>query len=123
MSDPVNLASSLSVADNCVLTLAQRVNADTVLSDDRLLRRVAEVEGIRAIGTLGVLARAVRAGRLPAVDAEAILDELVERHGFRISADVYRAATKSFRCRPWAAPPTLPITYSPAANGVTLISR
>lgn len=53
VSTPVVYAEGLSFADNCVLGLAQTEQAGIILSDDRLLRRVAVIEGFQVIGTLG----------------------------------------------------------------------
>ena len=79
----------LSYADNCILTLAVKEQANIVLSDDRLLRKTAVIEGIRVIGTIGILIRATKASLLIAKKSIEILDELVEEHHFRISTRVY----------------------------------
>ena len=89
-------AKSLSFADNCVLTLAHKKRADIILSDDRLLRRMAVIEGFRVIGTLGILLRASKESLLPAENAADMLDRLVEEQNFRISTRVYEAARKAF---------------------------
>ena len=44
-------AIALSRADNDTLTLAVRCRASILLCDDRLLRAMAETEGIRPLGT------------------------------------------------------------------------
>jgi predicted nucleic acid-binding protein len=51
----IRIAQALSFADNCILTLAVEKHADMILSDDRLLRKTASIEGFRVIGTVGVL--------------------------------------------------------------------
>jgi len=89
-------AKSLSFADNCVLTLAHKKRAGIILSDDRLLRRVAVIEGFRVIGTLGILIRATKESLFPAENAADMLDHLVEEQNFRISTRVYEATRKAF---------------------------
>jgi predicted nucleic acid-binding protein len=89
MHKPTRYAKALSFADNCILTLAVKKRADMILSDDRLLRRTAALEGFRVIGTIGVLIHAAKT-RLATQDKSAeLLDELVEQHNFRISTRVY----------------------------------
>ena len=51
--------------------------ATVVLSDDRLLRKTAVIEGIRVIGTIGILIRATKASLLTAKKSVELLDELV----------------------------------------------
>lgn len=86
-------AGALSRADRDVLALAVRHRAKRILADDRLLRDLAEAEGIRPLGTLGVLLQAVRKGLLSSGDAKADLDALVRDHGFRISVALYQVAS------------------------------
>jgi predicted nucleic acid-binding protein len=93
--NPVVFAKAMSFADNCVLTLACREHADIILSDDRLVRRVAVIEGVRVVGTLGVLIRAKKKSLLSTSNTEDLLDQLVEEHNFRISTRVYEAARKA----------------------------
>jgi predicted nucleic acid-binding protein len=92
---PVSFAQALSFADNCILTLASRERAAIVLSDDRLLRKTAVIEGFRVIGTLGILLRATRGSILKAKNTEILIEQLVEEHNFRISTSVYDAARKA----------------------------
>ncbi len=92
---PLRFAKALSLADNCILTLANKERADIILSDDRLLRKTAVIEGFRVIGTLGILLRATKNSILTAKNAGALLEELVEEHNFRISTSVYEAARKA----------------------------
>ncbi len=91
-----SFAKALSFADNCILTLAIRERADFVLSDDRLLRKTAVIEGLRVIGTIGVLLRATKASILTPEKSIMLLDELVEEHNFRVAIKVYEASRKAF---------------------------
>jgi len=92
---PVSFAQALSFADNCILTLASREGASVVLSDDRLLRKTAAIEGFGVIGTLGILLRAARNSVLTAKNTGILIEQLVEEHNFRISTRVYDAARKA----------------------------
>jgi len=92
LSKPTRFAKALSFADNCILTLATEKQADIILSDDRLLRKTAAIEGLRVIGTIGVLIRAAKFSLLTHKKTVEMLDELVKDHNFRISTRVYEIA-------------------------------
>ncbi|MCY4374565.1 MAG: DUF3368 domain-containing protein [Spirochaetaceae bacterium] len=76
------------------VTLAVRTNADTLLADDRIIRRIAMVHGVRPIGTVGVLLRAMRQGRINSQEVRRILDDLIGRHSFRIGVELYAAVLR-----------------------------
>ena len=84
-------ASALSRPDRTVLTLAKREGGDRVLSDDRLLRDLSEVEGCKPIGTLGLLLAALRKRLMTKKETRSALHELIRKHGFRISIELYEA--------------------------------
>jgi len=84
-------AVALSRADNDTLTLAVRRRAATLVCDDRLLRLMAEAEGIRPLGTLGLILRAMGEGVLSRSETRQLVDVLVRVHGFRISIEIYQA--------------------------------
>ncbi len=86
---PRLFAAGMSRADNAALTLAIREGAEILLCDERITRQLAEDEGIRPLGTLGVMLREVRAQVLSAEEARRLLDRLVQRHGFRIGVELY----------------------------------
>ena len=96
LSKPTRFAKVLSFADNCILTLAIRERAIFVLSDDRLLRKTAVIEGLRVIGTIGVLLRATKASILTPKKSIMLLDELIEEHNFRVGTKVYEVSRKAF---------------------------
>jgi len=89
---PTRFAQALSYADNCILTLAVKEQANVILSDDRLLRKTALIEGIRVVGTIGILIRATKASLLSPKKYVKLLEELVDEHNFRISIRAYEIA-------------------------------
>jgi predicted nucleic acid-binding protein len=54
-----------------------------------------KIEGIRVIGTIGILLQATKKSILSAETAVDLLNRLVEEHNFRISTRVYEAARKA----------------------------
>ena len=54
-----------------------------------------KIEGIRVIGTIGILLQATKKSILSAGNAVDLLNRLVEEHNFRISIRVYEAARKA----------------------------
>lgn len=91
---PRSFAAAMSRADNEALTLAVRTRADFLLCDDKLTRRMAEIEGIRPMGTLGILLNAAQQELISVRDARTLLEQLIEFHYFRISVAVYQAAIR-----------------------------
>lgn len=87
---PKQFAASLSRADSAALTLALRRKANFLLCDDRQLRRLAETQGIRPLGTLGILLRAMQRGQQSPQETRAAVDLLIRRHNFRIGVEVYQ---------------------------------
>jgi predicted nucleic acid-binding protein len=79
------LRDRLDAGESETIVLATEVKADYVLLDERLARRKANLIGLTAIGSLGILLMAKKAGFIPKVSA--LLLEL-EQAAFRISADV-----------------------------------
>ncbi len=87
---PRAYATAMSAADNAALTLAVRRKAAFLLCDERVTRLMAENEGIRPIGTLGVLLRAHQADLLPRLEVRRMVDLLIQAHGFRIGVETYQ---------------------------------
>lgn len=88
---PESYSRGMSMADNAALTLVVRHRADYLLCDEHLMRKVAQAEGVRCIGTLGVIVRAQRQNRITRQEAIEDIDRLIKRHHFRISIEVYQA--------------------------------
>lgn len=82
------LAGELDKGEAEAIALAVEQRAGLLLIDERRARKVAERLGIRVVGVLGVLVEAKQKGLLPAV--RPVLEDLLEKAGFRISADLYR---------------------------------
>ena len=94
VATPRRFARGMSRADNAALTLAVQRKADLLLADDRIVRRVATMEGIRPLGTLGVLLLAMRQGQLQGSEVRRIVDDLIAAHGFRIGVELYAAVLR-----------------------------
>ena len=88
---PASYARAMSAADNAALSLALRRQADILLCDERLTRAMAEAEGIRPLGTLGILLWSSRLSILSPDKVHRLVDQLVQDHSFRISIEVYQA--------------------------------
>ena len=84
----------MSRADNVAMTLAVRLKAGLLLTDDRTVRRLAAVEGMRPLGTLGVLLLALRGGLVDRAEVRRLVDDLVRSHGFRIGVELYAAVIR-----------------------------
>ena len=69
LSDPrrADLLSDLDRGEAEVLALAQEMNADLVIIDERLARRHAKRLGLALTGVLGVLLKAKERGFIPAI--------------------------------------------------------
>ena len=88
---PRSFASAMNAADNAALTLAVRNKATVLLCDERVTRIMAQGEGIRPLGTLGVLLQAMRTGLLTRSETRRMVDLLVGTRGFRIGIELYQA--------------------------------
>ncbi len=88
---PRAFASAMSAADNAALTLALRTKATCLLCDERVTRLMAENEGIRPLGTLGILLRAHGRDLLSRAEVRRMVDLLIQAHGFRIGVETYQA--------------------------------
>ena len=91
VENPERFALGMSRADNAVLTLAVRMKADLLLADERIIRRIANAEGVRPVGTLGLLLQALRQGLQHGTEVRRLVDELIGAHGFRIGVELYAA--------------------------------
>ena len=76
------------------IVLARELRADYVVLDDATARRIAEAEGCRVLGLLGLLIHAKQRGLIPAV--RPVLDRIVAA-GFYLDDELYRSILKSSR--------------------------
>ena len=65
-------------------SIAQELNPDWVLIDERLARRVAQAMGFSVKGTLGVLLAGYAAGELTKIQAQQAMQQMLN-HGIHIS--------------------------------------
>lgn len=88
---------SLSAADQAVHALALKEQADCVLSDDKRLRALLQLDNIRIVGTLGILAEAVGRKAMTQKAFEKDLETLIHQHAFRIGITLYEHVMKRIR--------------------------
>lgn len=81
-----HLSTSLDAGEAEAIALASGCAADLLIIDDSAGRAVARNLGINLTGTLGVLLKERRAGRLPSMAEE--MDRLVTEAGFYLSREV-----------------------------------
>ena len=87
LQDPrrADLLSDLDRGEAEVLALAQELNANLVIIDERLARRHAKRLGLTLTGTLGILLKAKQNRLLPAIEP---LIEILQQNGIRLGAAV-----------------------------------
>jgi len=81
------LRGSLDEGEAEAIALASELRAHLLLIDETEGRAAARALGLAVTGTLGVLLRGKREGRVAAL--KAVLDVLIERHSFRLSRQLY----------------------------------
>ena len=89
-TSPAYPSSALSASDRSTLAWATANHADWLVADERLLRRIATEEGISVVGFLGLLVEGARRGILSTTEAKTAVDDVVSRHGCRISVALYQ---------------------------------
>ena len=88
---------SLSASDQYSLTYCERNQADWLIADERLLRRVAGAKGIATIGFLGLLIRTIGANVLTKEQVKLDLEAAISLHGLRISLTLYQRVLHELR--------------------------
>lgn len=84
-----SLSLELDAGEAEAIACAVETQADLLLIDERLGRRIAVRLGVRVMGLLGVVIQAKRAGLIGRV--RPLLDDLIGKAGFWISKDLYAA--------------------------------
>jgi predicted nucleic acid-binding protein len=82
----------LQAGEQNAILLAEVVQADIVLLDEKAARRVAADRGLRVTGTLGVLGEAATRGRVDLIAAI----ELLRKTNFRYSPALLKATLDRF---------------------------
>lgn len=77
-----------AIGEAAVIALALELDADRVVLDDLAARRWARREGLRVVGTVGLLLAARLRGEVPNLRREI---ERLRAHGFRASDELVRA--------------------------------
>lgn len=80
------------------IALAVELEADLILLDEQDGRRLAQQQGLRLMGVVGVLLLAKQQGLIDAI--RPFLDALRNEAGFWLGADVYRLALEKARESP-----------------------
>ena len=86
-------AARLDPGEAAALSLALEVQADYLLVDERLARRVAAERGQRVVGLLGVLVAAKRSGVI--AEVREMIEAMQGRAGFRASPALVREVLES----------------------------
>jgi hypothetical protein len=82
-----HLKITLDAGEAQAIALAAELGASLLLMDETEGRAAAQTLGLAVTGTLGVLLRAKRVGKLTAL--KPIVDALMQQHSFRLSGSVY----------------------------------
>ena len=84
----LQLIADLGPGESEVLALATNHPSAIVILDDKLARRIAEMQGFRLTGTAGVLLRAKQNGLVPAL--KPVIERLLDLD-FRLKPDLVKA--------------------------------
>ncbi len=91
------MTSNLHIGELEAMVLAQEIQADYVILDDRLARRKAQHLGLKVIGTIGVLLLAHKRQLITAPEIEEYLAALTQTHGMYISPKILKQVKMSLQ--------------------------
>ena len=86
------LNETLDLGEAEAIALSLELSADLILLDEKDARLISVKYGIKPLGTVGILIREKRKGRIVSLRKE--LDRLINEGNFRISTDIYNLALK-----------------------------
>ena len=92
MEHLASVTQNIDVGEAEAIVLAKELNADVLLIDDKAGRKVAEREGIKCLGLVGVLLLAKQAGLI--TNLTAILERLEQIAGFYLAAKIKHDALR-----------------------------
>jgi predicted nucleic acid-binding protein len=98
VQDPLQTDPGLKLdpGEAAAIALAEELNADWVLLDERKGSRAAESRGLRVAGTLGIIEEA---GAKDLLDYEHTRNRLVDETTFYVTGDVLRESEQRYRQR------------------------
>lgn len=79
-----------------VKTLGEEMNANIMLTNERKVRIAAREEGFQAVGTIGVILRAVHVKSLNKAEAQSLLNKMRDT-SFRIYPDILQKAQDALK--------------------------
>lgn len=82
-------ADFLGKGERHAMLLAKKTGVDVILLDDKSARIIAEALGLRVRGTAGLLIDGLREGHMDYEAWRTSITDLVARHDFRISIELY----------------------------------
>ncbi|MEW5720678.1 MAG: hypothetical protein AB1817_18780 [Chloroflexota bacterium] len=94
-----NHLAELHAGEQECFFLCKQIGASILLTDDLATREVAKQANLTPVGSLGVVVRAYRVGRLSLVDAERHLEELYEKSSLFVARAIVELAIEQLHKR------------------------
>jgi predicted nucleic acid-binding protein len=102
--------SRLDLGEQAAIALAQQINADFLIMDERLGKRFAQQRGLEVIGILGILTEAAELGL---IDLYTAIDRL-QQTNFRVSQQLIQSLLATSKLMPQTTiQPTDPLENDP----------